>query len=116
MKRFNSTLLAPLITLAISSATFAGGTTTSKIVELGMIPAANLVWVQMAGPIATPAACSSNSFFAINLGTDGGRSTYKMFLTAQVQNLPVTVYGTGSCKTYSGIEDILYIWYDPPTT
>ncbi|MBI2798710.1 MAG: hypothetical protein HYX63_00235 [Gammaproteobacteria bacterium] len=115
MKRFNSILLTPLIMLAISSPTFAG-TTTSKIVELGMIPAANLVWVQMAGPITTPAACSLNRLFAISLGTDGGRSTYKMVLAAQVQNLPVTIYGTGSCKTYSGIEDILYIWYDPPTS
>jgi hypothetical protein len=107
--------LLVLITAGLfSAAAFAAGVTTSKISRIGIAPTApNAMWIVVTGPVTTPAACAKQNYFAINIATDAGKAVYKMALAAQLQNLPVTIYGTGSCY-YVG-EQINWMWYNPPT-
>lgn len=114
MKR---SILGVVFALAVALATevSAGGVTTSKVAEFGLIPSANIAWVKMVGPIATPPACASAGYFAVNVSTDIGKSVFRVLLAAQVQGLMLTIYGTGQCTQAGGSEDILYVWYNPPT-
>jgi hypothetical protein len=115
MKRSILSILAFAFTLALAAEASAGGVTTSKIAEFGMIPSSNIAWVRVVGPVTTPALCASDGYFSVNISTDIGKSVFKVLLVAQVQNLPLTIYGTGQCAQSAGSEDILYIWYNPPT-
>ena len=96
--------------------THAAGITTSRIAELGIIPSTNVLWIKVAGPVTTPATCAIGNYFVTNFTTEAGKATYKLVLAAQVQSLPLTVYGTGACSIWSGSEDIQYVWIDPPTS
>ena len=115
MKRSILRFIAVAFTLALATEASAGGITTSRVAEFGMIPSSNIAWVRMVGPVTTPALCASAGYFSVNISTDIGKSVFKVLLAAQVQNLPLTIYGTGLCSQSAGSEDILYIWYNPPT-
>lgn len=115
MKRLILNVLAFAIAAALAIEASAGSNTTSQIALVGTVPSANTGYFQMVGPINTPASCASLGYFAVNISTEGGKSAFKILLAAQVQNLPLMVYGTGQCTQSGGSEDVLYIWYNPPT-
>ena len=113
MKRSILGVVTALV-VAVATEVSAGGIITSKVAEFGLIASTNIGWVRVVGPVTTQASCATPNYFVVNLATESGRWVFRVLLAAQVQGLPVTIYGTGQCTQASGSEDILYIWYNPP--
>ena len=111
MKR---SILAAALALALAGEALAGGLTTSKVAQFGILTSSSTAWVKVVGPVTTPATCATPNYFAIDLTTEIGRGVFRVLLAAQVQGLAVSIAGTGAC-THQGAEDILYVLYNPPT-
>src|SRR5262245_51756324 len=86
----------------------AGGQFTSRLSQIGMIPASNIVWIKASGAVTGQASCTSAGYFATAINSDAGKAVCRTLLAAQVQGLPVTVWGTGQCTVSGGSEDIQY--------
>ena len=60
-----------------------------------------------------PACNRSGEEWAVSLKTQKGRGMYAMLLSAALQDIPVTVVGTGSCSAWGDREDVLFMYINP---
>lgn len=111
---FSRVIVTSMLALA-SCPTWAGGNVTSRISEVGAMPSKEVAWIKMVGPVSGQASCADANAFALDVGTPAGAQLYKTILAAQIQNLPLTVRGSGACRQLSGYEDIYYVRFKPPT-
>ena len=109
-------LFAITLALALAVPATHAGNTTTRIQELGLLAETNIGWVKMVSMTgAASPSCATPCYFVLNLNTEPGRWAFRILVAAQVQGLPVSVFGTGACTMAGGSEDLRYVWYNPPT-
>ncbi|MDF4003052.1 hypothetical protein P3W33_06490 [Luteibacter sp. PPL552] len=92
---------------ALTAPAFAGSV-SSYISRIYVRQHDGLVYFDTTGPITNRASCglSNNTWVIPNENTETSKKQYAALLAAKAANLPVDVFGAGTCTRWADSEDV----------
>jgi hypothetical protein len=111
-KRWATVALATLGAIIVSEGARADGTAAGAI--SGMMinqQIGSMVFIASLGTYTGGPSCATNTTyrFVLNLSSAEAAQMFTMLLAARVAGTAVTLIGAGTCNTYAGVEDLIYI-------
>lgn len=109
-------LLAPVCLLVLNASAPAIASTVSAAIITAIATnsnAGNVVFVQVSQAAGKQPACANNLAwqFVLPLATAPGQQTLALLLSARATGTPVTLYGSGQCDVYAGVETLTEVIY-----